>query len=109
MTRFFALSLLAAMLALAPPVQAGGEMAADAGASLAETHCGRCHAIGGDGVSAHGDAPTFRELARRWPPESIAEALAEGIVTGHPDMPPFKFQPREIDQLLDTLRALRRR
>jgi hypothetical protein len=42
--------------------------------------------------------------------ETLAEALAEGIMTGHPAMPHFTFHPREIDALLtyiDSLTPLR--
>ena len=38
-------------------------------------------------------APPFRLLPQRYPVEHLAEALAEGIVTGHPAMPQFKFHP----------------
>ena len=45
---------------------------------------------------------------KRYPAESIEEALAEGIVSGHPDMPEFVFEPPEIDAIfayLDSLSA----
>ena len=43
-----------------------------------------------------GLAPPFGDLSKRYPSENLAEALAEGIVTGHPAMPRFTFEPREI-------------
>jgi mono/diheme cytochrome c family protein len=53
-----------------------------------------------------GLAPPFRDLAKRYPVENLAEALAEGIVTGHPAMPRFTFEPREIDALLAYISSL---
>ena len=55
-----------------------------------------------------GRAPAFRDLSERYPVEHLAEALAEGIVTGHSGMPQFTFEPREIDALLSHLRGLAR-
>jgi hypothetical protein len=36
----------------------------------------------------------------------LAEALAEGIITGHPAMPNFTFHPRDIDALLTYINGL---
>ena len=74
-----------------------------AGRTIAEAYCAACHAIGTDDESAHLDAPKFRDIAKQYPVEALAEALAEGIVVGHPDMPEFVFEPEEIDNLLDYL------
>lgn len=51
-------------------------------------------------------APPFRSLSQRYPVEHLAEALAEGIVTGHPAMPQYKFKTAEIDALLAFLDSL---
>jgi cytochrome c len=53
-----------------------------------------------------GLAPPFRDLPKRYPVDHLAEALAEGIVTGHPAMPEFTFTPREIEALLSYLSSL---
>jgi hypothetical protein len=53
-----------------------------------------------------GLAPPFRDLTKRYPVDNLAEALAEGIVTGHPAMPHFTFEPREIDALLRYISSL---
>jgi mono/diheme cytochrome c family protein len=42
-----------------------------------------------------------------YPPESLAEALAEGIVSGHPDMPEFVFKPPEIEAIIAYLDSLK--
>lgn len=84
--------------------QTAGDVAA--GYAIAETHCARCHAIGRDGASPLPIAPPFRDLHTRYPVESLQEALAEGVVTGHPDMPEFSFAPEEIDSLIAFLKSL---
>lgn len=68
--------------------------------------CARCHAIGRADASPHKEAPPFRAVARKYPVDQLAEALAEGIVTGHPAMPEFTFTPREIAAILAYLRTL---
>ena len=52
---------------------------------------------------SHGK-PTIRGL--RYPVETLEEPLAEGIVTGHPSMPEFRFQPDQIDDFIAFLRTL---
>ena len=79
----------------------------EAGRKMAERHCARCHAIGPEGESSHKDAPAFRTIGENWPVESLEEALAEGIVVGHPDMPEFTFEPDEISDFLAYLATLR--
>lgn len=81
---------------------------AERGAAIASKLCARCHAVGRAGESPLGIAPPFRDLSKRYPVENLAEALAEGIVTGHPEMPHFTFTPREIDALLAFLESLSR-
>ncbi len=81
--------------------------APERGRELAEVHCSQCHAVGHEGTSPMTGALPFRELELRYPIETLAEALAEGIVTGHPQMPVFTFTPAEIDDLLTYLDGLR--
>ncbi len=76
------------------------------GRAIIETNCARCHAIGMEDSSHHEEAPPFRVVVTRYPPEDLAEALAEGIVSGHPDMPEFVFQPDEIEAILAYLGTL---
>jgi cytochrome c len=76
------------------------------GESLAEERCGRCHALGIDDASPHKDAPPFRVVAKRYKLEDLAESLAEGIMTGHPDMPILVFQEDEINSFLTYLGSL---
>jgi mono/diheme cytochrome c family protein len=76
------------------------------GRAIAEGKCARCHAIGTTGESPMALAPPFRTLPERYPVEHLAEALAEGIVVGHPAMPEFTFAPADIDALLTYLQGL---
>jgi len=77
------------------------------GRALLEKNCARCHAIGAEGESAHKEAPPFRVVVTRYPPDDLAEALAEGLVSGHPDMPEFVFEPNEVGAITAYLNALR--
>lgn len=76
------------------------------GQALLDKNCSRCHAIGASGASTHNQAPPFRVVATKYPPASLAEALAEGIVSGHPDMPEFTFEPSEIEAIIAYLETL---
>jgi len=78
------------------------------GREIAEKQCARCHAIGREGASRLPLAVPFRELPKRYPIQQLGEALAEGIVTGHPDMPEFAFEPPQIEALLAYLESVAR-
>jgi cytochrome c len=77
-----------------------------AGKKLAELHCSRCHAVGEHDASLMQDVPPLRDLKLRYPVDDLAEALAEGILTAHPQMPVFTFSTDEIDDLLAYLDSL---
>ena len=76
------------------------------GREMLATQCSRCHAIDSTGNSPHRDAPPFRTLNRRYPIEYLAEALAEGLSTGHPDMPEFIFEVQEVNAILAYLESI---
>ncbi len=79
------------------------------GQLYAERHCATCHAIGREGTSPYAPAPPFRTLHKRYPVEMLAEALAEGIVVGHTgvrQMPAFRLEPIEIDDLIAYFKSL---
>jgi hypothetical protein len=50
----------------------------------------------------------MRDLRNRYPVDQLAESLAEGIVTGHPDMPAVTFDRAEVEAFLAYLRSLER-
>jgi cytochrome c len=81
---------------------------AQRGLVFARTHCARCHAVGRTGESPLPIAPPFRTLHTRYPVEDLAEALAEGILVGHPTMPEFALDPGQINDLLSYMRTLER-
>jgi len=78
----------------------------EVGKLIAETRCSTCHAIGPTGNSPHQDAKPFRQLSENYPVRNLEEALAEGIVVGHPDMPMFVLSPYEIDALITYLESI---
>ena len=73
----------------AGPIQADDPADIEAGRTLVEANCAASHAVGRVDESAHTDAPPSRILSRHYPIEWLGEALAEGIMVGHPDMPEF--------------------
>jgi len=79
------------------------------GEALLARDCGRCHAVGRSGDSPRKDAPQFRTLAKRYPIESLEEALGEGIMSGHPDMPEFKFDADEVGAIIAYLKSIQQR
>jgi cytochrome c len=80
--------------------------AAQRGQVFVRENCARCHAIGRYDQSPLKIAPPFRTLHERYPVEDLAEALAEGIVTGHPTMPQFVLDPGQIDDVITYLKTL---
>ncbi len=76
------------------------------GQVMAEQLCSRCHAVGRDDASRHSQAPPLRQLSWKYPIESLAEPLAEGIMVGHPDMPEWQFEPKDIDALLAYIESI---
>lgn len=76
------------------------------GRKLVAERCGACHGTLRGQISPHDSAPPFEEVVKLYPPESLAEALAEGISVGHPDMPTFEFSPEEIERIIAHLKSL---
>ena len=79
------------------------------GEALLTRNCARCHATGTAGLSPHTEAPPFRTLSRRYPVEGLAEALAEGLFVGHPDMPQFTFEPQDVGAIIAYLKSIQER
>jgi mono/diheme cytochrome c family protein len=92
-------------LAALPAVAAEKDVT-DKGRMLVEKNCARCHAIGKEGASPHPEAPPFRTLSSRYPIDDLAESLAEGIVSGHPDMPIFVFSPPDVEAIITYLKSI---
>jgi cytochrome c len=107
----FIANAIAIVLVLAPFEAKGEEVlspAAQRGLVIVRTNCSRCHAIGKMGNSPLPVAPPFRTLHERYPVEDLQEPLAEGIVTGHPTMPEFRFDPGQVGDIIAYLKSLER-
>lgn len=89
-----------------PPVAAASVAE---GQRIAEVYCATCHAIGAEGESRHAMAPPFRTLSRNYPVGALEEAFAEGVLVGHPDMPEFRLEPPQIDDLLGYIQSIQER
>jgi cytochrome c len=98
-----AIVLLTALIGTVVPTEAANPQQ---GKRLATLYCARCHSIDKVSPSPLSIAPPFRTLHERYPIDTLQEALAEGIVTGHPSMPEFRFDGDQIDDLLAYLKTL---
>src|SRR5215470_5861832 len=76
------------------------------GEALLTKECSRCHAMARTDESRHPQAPLFRTLAKRYPVESLEEALGEGFISGHPDMPEFKFESDDVGAISAYLKSI---
>lgn len=101
-----ALQLLVLAASAVPAAAASDAKLSEKGHAILAEKCARCHAIERTGDSPLPQAPRFRELHKKYPVANIAEALAEGIVTGHPDMPSTPFVQDEIDAIIAYLEQL---
>lgn len=79
------------------------------GQTLTARYCGGCHAVGTSGKSPEPAAPPFRELYKRYDPEQLGEALGEGLLSGHPLMPEFRFPPKDVQSIVLYLKSIQAR
>jgi len=101
-------TVVASLAFLSESASAQMSPAEQRGRTFAQANCARCHAIDKVSPSPLPIAPPFRSLHERYPPESLAETLAEGIVTGHPTMPEFKLDPGQVGDFIAFLTSLAR-
>jgi cytochrome c len=78
------------------------------GEELLTRSCAPCHAVGRSGESPNKVAPPFRTLGQSYPVESLEEALGEGILSGHPEMPEFSFDARDVGAIIAYLKSIQR-
>lgn len=104
MTGRILLPLAITLITLTPAMAASPQQ--QRGKTFAINNCAKCHAIDKVSPSPLKIAPPFRTLHKRYPVETLAEALAEGIQTGHPTMPEFQLDPGQIGDLLAYLKTL---
>lgn len=105
-TTFLGLILTALLLGPSHGATTSGAGNLAEGRKLAQANCARCHAIGETGASRHQEAPPFRIIAAKGHVDDLQEALAEGIMVGHSDMPEFKLSPGQIGSFLLYLKSL---
>lgn len=104
MRQFVLHQALVTLMLLTPALAATSDV--QRGKAYAARHCGRCHSIDLVSKSRLKAAPPFRTLHNRYPIETLAESLAEGISTGHPAMPEPELSPDQIHDLLTFLKTL---
>jgi cytochrome c len=106
----FVPTILSAALGLAGVLQpAAAAEDLKRGEELLSKHCAACHAVGRTGDSSQKEAPAFRTLGKRYPIESLEEALGEGIMSGHPDMPEFSFDADDVGAIIAYLKFIQQR
>jgi cytochrome c len=92
------------------PLTAAAQVSPSAqrGLTYVLANCGRCHSTDLAGPSPLAIAPPFRDLRLRYPVDNLRASLAQGIRTGHQNMPEFRLDPGQIDDLLAYLKTLER-
>lgn len=101
---FVAASLLtiqAASICQAETPQQRGEV-------IARGLCSRCHAIENAGNSPLPAAPRFRSLGNRTDLSKLSRRLREGLLTGHDDMPMFRFDRNDAVAMVAYIRSIQR-
>ena len=98
-------------LSMMPQLAQGQEPSAleQRGRDLLTSNCARCHSVTRTGDSPDSAAPPFRTLSRKYPIDSLSEALAVGLSVGHSQMPEFVFDPDEITAILAYLKSIQQR
>jgi cytochrome c len=76
------------------------------GKAFAQANCAQCHSIDRVTRSPRTSAPPFRILHRRYPVETLEDALGEGLSTGHPRMPEFRLDPGQVGDFISFLKSL---
>jgi cytochrome c len=101
-----ALLMALGAMAMTQPAAAAADL--KRGEALLTRACGSCHAVG-RGDSPNKDALAFRTLGQRYPVEYLEEALGEGLMSGHPAMPEFKFEADDVGAIIAYLKSIQQR
>jgi len=78
------------------------------GEVIARGLCSRCHAIERTGNSPLPAAPRFRSLDSRTDLSKLARRIREGLLTGHDDMPMFRFDRNDADAMVAYIRSIQK-
>jgi mono/diheme cytochrome c family protein len=76
------------------------------GKAFAQANCSYCHSIDRSTRSPRRAAPPFRTLHKQYPVETLEDALAEGMSTGHPRMPEFRLDSGQVADFISFLKSL---
>jgi len=76
------------------------------GQQLAQRLCGECHAIGRSGASPLPAAPRFRTLDDGIDFSELSRRMQEGLLSGHQDMPMFRFSRDDADAIVAYMRSI---
>ena len=82
------------------------ETVPERGKVIAQGLCSRCHAIEATGDSPHPAAPRFRSLNARIDLGKLAQRIRGGLLTGHEDMPMFRFDRDDADAMVAYIRSI---
>ena len=82
------------------------ETAQQRGKVIAQGLCSRCHAIESIGDSPLPAAPRFRSLDVRTDLSKLAGRIRGGLLTGHEDMPMFRFDRDDADAMVAYIRSI---
>ena len=82
------------------------ETAQQRGKVIAQGLCSRCHAIETTGESPLPAAPRFRSLDGRTDLNKLAQRIRGGLLTGHEDMPMFRFDRDDADAMVAYIRSI---
>jgi mono/diheme cytochrome c family protein len=106
-----AVAIAACAVAAAAAAQTSTELTAQQrrGEALLGKLCADCHAVGRSDASVRPEIPPFRTLAHRYRIEALEEALAEGLINGHSDMPEFNFSAGDVGDAIAYLNAIQSR
>ena len=88
------------------PVTCRAETPQQRGKVIAQGLCSRCHAIEKTGNSPHPAAPRFRTLDDQTDLSKLARRIREGLLTGHEDMPMFRFDRDDADAMVAYIRSI---
>jgi cytochrome c len=101
-----AISLMTVISCIATLPASADEQSVRRGKAIAVTKCSYCHSIERAGRSPRAAAPPFRTLHTMYPVETLEDALAEGMSTGHPRMPEFRLEPGQVGDFISFLKSL---
>lgn len=96
----------AALLTSQVPGTCQAEAAQQRGKVIAVGLCSRCHAIETTGDSPRLAAPRFRSLDARTDLSKLAQRIRGGLLTGHEDMPMFRFDRDDADAMAAYIRSI---